>query len=80
MTDEKPKTLAERARDAIRGAVGLSARADIIHRMSLSEIDAFAGQVRAAASSLNGAEHLLRRLAKQKKKSGAAGAVHETRK
>ncbi|WP_036114494.1 MULTISPECIES: hypothetical protein [Luteibacter] len=78
MKDDRP--LAEQARDSILGLAVLAVRAPTIHRMSLQELEAYALLLKAGASDLNGAIHRLDRLIRQQKKSGAAGAVHDTRK
>lgn len=76
----EPKSLAQRAREAIDAAARLAEPAMGVEGMSAPEVEAFADLVERASSDLNGAAHRLRRLAKQMKKSGAAGAVHDTRK
>lgn len=76
----EPKSLAQRATEAIDSASRLAELAAGIESMSASEVEGFADLVERASSDLNGAAHRLRRIAKQKKKSGAAGAVHDTRK
>jgi hypothetical protein len=78
MKDER--SLAEQARDALVGLGALAVRAPTIHRMSLQELEAFTELAEAGSSDLNGAIHRLHRLIRQQKKSGAAGAVHDTRK
>lgn len=77
---QEPKSLAQRAREAIGAAARLAEPESGFERMSASELEVFADTVERASSDLNGAAHRLRRLAKQKKKIGAAGAVHDTRK
>lgn len=74
------RPLDEQARDQIVGLAVLVRRAPTIHRMDQQELEAFAGLVKAAASDLNAAHHRLIRLIRQHKKSGAAGAVQDTRK
>lgn len=72
--------LAEQARDTLLGLRELIRQAPAIHQKKPSQLEGLARAMDEAASDLNGAAHRLRRLAKQMNKSGAAGAVHDTRK
>jgi hypothetical protein len=78
--NKKPLTIVQRARRPIIETVGLGIRASVIDWGNAAEVEAFADEVSKASSRLNGAAQRMRRIAKQLNKSGAAGAVHETRK
>lgn len=78
--NEQPKTLEHRVREAIASASAVSAMAQKADWRSSVDMDSLARAVSDASSHLNGAAHRLRRIAKQLKKSGAAGAVQDTRK
>jgi uncharacterized protein involved in exopolysaccharide biosynthesis len=73
------KSLAGRVRFDFKAAAAL-VRAGDVQSMTVRQLEDLAGQVDAAARGLVGAAARLRRLAKQRNKTGAAGAVHDTRK
>lgn len=78
--NQKPLTLIQRARRPVVETIALGLRAQDIDWGNAGALEAFADEVSEASSRLNGSAQRIRRLAKQLNKSGAAGAVHETRK
>jgi len=78
--NKKPLTLTQRARRPVVETIALGLRAQSLDWGNAGALEAFADEVSAASSRLNGAAQRMRRIAKQLNKSGAAGAVHETRK
>jgi hypothetical protein len=76
----RKKTDADHVRCGLRRASRLYTGLKPIDGLEADDLAALADQVDDVASGLVGAAARLRRLAKQRKKSGVAGAVHDTRK
>lgn len=72
----KAKAIDEKVVDRVQAAAALNGAASWVHMMGADELDALADRVQNVASGLVGAASRIRRMAKQKKKSGVIAAHH----